>query len=537
MVRRRLIASIAAIAALAALGGCTNPNSFMSAVKDEAKSALGMFLVVSSISPSNAATEVNPNTLIQINFDRSLDTDTAVASNILIAPSSSPTAYVSWTYAYDAALKRLSITPAALNGGSTYIVTIKKSIASSSGEPLQSDYTWNFSTATLPGGTILINGGAAYANSSTSSIVLNLYPNNLATNVRYNLDSPPSTPFLPVPITMTVSYTPVSSFFTGGDKTYTLYYQFQTNTPGVVSDVYSASIILDTTPPTKPVVTPPGTTSHYPVWSWVSGGNGGNGTFNYCLDGGTWSGETTTTSYSAAAGLANGSHNVQVEERDAAGNWSSITTSTVTLAAPPNPPVVTGPSKTGFNMPTWSWTSGGFGSGNYQYQVDSTSGSWTPLTSTGSSPTWSASFQPSSAFADNTTHTIYVQEADPVMTASWSQIGSMTTTISYSPADGATGVSLAPTFSWPDSARLLIGTTYTLQFDIEGVWTAQTTTASYNSDTGMRSLTYAGTTLAKSTLYAWRIVRSVSGLRLATYIPSSLGATFTTTGLIIIIKP
>jgi len=507
MVRRKLIAPIAAaaIAAMATLTTCTNPNAFIGAVKDEAKSALGMFLAVSSISPVKNAAEVNPNATIQVDFDRALDTATVVADNILVAPSSAPTAYVSWTYAYDVALKRLLITPAALDGGVSYIVTIKKGLSSSIGEPLQADYTWNFGTAALPGGTIKINGGAAYANSSTSSIVLTLCPNNLATHLSYNLGSPPSPPFLGIPVTKLVTYSPVSNYLTGGDNTYTLYYQYQTDTEGVVSGVYSTSIILDTTPPNPPTLSPVSGSSvtHYPVWSWVSGGNGGNGAFNYYINS-AWSGETAAVSYSPAAGLANGSYTFYIKERDAAGNWSSLSSSTLAITAPPNAPVVSATSPTLDTTPTWSWTSGGFGNGNFQYQLDSTAGVWTATVATSYTP---------AALADGT-HTLYVQESDGAeFSASGAKAIRVTPVI---PGNGTTGVSTLPALSWRGSG--VRNTSYAVQFYSGEKWTtvATSTVPSYTFTTALSILT----------TYTWRVVYGT------TYVPSSSGATFTTKGSI-----
>jgi hypothetical protein len=512
MVRRKLNALIAAavIATLAALGGCSNPNAFMSAVKDEAKSALGMYLVVSSISPANNTAGVDPSAIIQINFDRSLDTSTALAY-IFIAPSSAPATYVPWTYAYDDTLKRLSITPAALDGNATYIVTIKKGIAGSSGEPLKDDYTWNFTTADLPGGSVHIdNTGDIY--STSRSVTLHYSWNMKAT--RYSYSEDPSyfngTPsFIANVLSQSYTFTP------GADGTRTIYVQFA-DAGTTKSTVVSASIIVDTNPPSAPTIltspTSPDTTTHYPIgWTWAGGG-GGCGIFKYSTDGGaTWSAESSSTGLIFADGLANGTYNFRVKERDLAGNWSPIAGATLVLNAPPIAPIVTGPATPCVDAtPTWSWTSGGFGNGNFLYQLDSTSGSWT-------GPVAAGSYTPSALSTGS--HTLYVTESDS--NGNVSGFGSKSLYITpVIPINGATGVSTLPTLSWRGSG--LRGTSYSIQFYSGEAWTtvATTTVPSYTFTTALSLLT----------TYTWRVVYTSLG---TVYVPTSAGATFTTRGFII----
>jgi hypothetical protein len=85
----------------------------------------------------------------------------------------------------------------------------------------------------------------------------------------------------------------------------------------------SFTVESDRTGPNPPVISGPGTATSNtsPTWAWESGGNGGAGAYQYDFDGAGSSGETTETSYAAAV-LAEGSHTLQVRERDALGNWS-----------------------------------------------------------------------------------------------------------------------------------------------------------------------------------------------------------------------
>jgi len=87
-------------------------------------------------------------------------------------------------------------------------------------------------------------------------------------------------------------------------------------------------------PPTAPIVsgtTPTNDTT--PTWSWSAGG-GGNGTYRYKLDNSDLTSgatETTSTSYTPVSVISDGSHTLYVQERDAAGNWSSSGSSTIVI--------------------------------------------------------------------------------------------------------------------------------------------------------------------------------------------------------------
>ena len=86
--------------------------------------------------------------------------------------------------------------------------------------------------------------------------------------------------------------------------------------------------------PTAPIVsgtTPTNDTT--PTWSWSAGG-GGNGTYRYELDNSDLtSGATTTTStsYTPGSAISEGSHTLYVQERNAAGNWSSSGSRTIVI--------------------------------------------------------------------------------------------------------------------------------------------------------------------------------------------------------------
>ncbi len=90
----------------------------------------------------------------------------------------------------------------------------------------------------------------------------------------------------------------------------------------------------DSNPPTAPTVT--GTAlvmTATPTWTWTAGG-GGNGNFRYKLDSSDFtSGSTATTAltYTAGSALSEASHTLYVQEKDAAGNWSTSGSFAVTV--------------------------------------------------------------------------------------------------------------------------------------------------------------------------------------------------------------
>jgi hypothetical protein len=83
------------------------------------------------------------------------------------------------------------------------------------------------------------------------------------------------------------------------------------------------TITLDTIAPSVPTLS--GTTptnDTMPTWSWTSGGSGGSGTYRYKIGSGNWS-QTIASSYTPASAFSGGAQTLYVQERDAAGNWSS----------------------------------------------------------------------------------------------------------------------------------------------------------------------------------------------------------------------
>ena len=106
------------------------------------------------------------------------------------------------------------------------------------------------------------------------------------------------------------------------------------------------SVTVDTDPPDDPILSGPGyttgdtdrqaTNDNTPTWSWSTGGNGGYGKYQYKVtrtedadgtaDGSIivdWTDDSSATSYTPST-LSDGTYQLEVKERDAAGNYSDI---------------------------------------------------------------------------------------------------------------------------------------------------------------------------------------------------------------------
>jgi len=134
--------------------------------------------------------------------------------------------------------------------------------------------------------------------------------------------------------------------------THTIVVQEQIDTTWRTDIQASHSIIVDMVPPSAPTLTGTGlttvdsdrtaTTDTTPTWIWSTGG-GGNGKYMYqftrtknadgSADGNVlipWTAETTATGYTPAV-VSNGTYQIEVRERDDAGNLSAVSYKRVTV--------------------------------------------------------------------------------------------------------------------------------------------------------------------------------------------------------------
>jgi hypothetical protein len=104
---------------------------------------------------------------------------------------------------------------------------------------------------------------------------------------------------------------------------------------GNISAVTTATYTYDNTPPNAPSVTSgsPTSSSSTVTWSWTSGGGGGSGNYRYKLDSTDLTTGATLISATSVtlSSLADGARTLYVQERDAAGNWSTSGSYSVTV--------------------------------------------------------------------------------------------------------------------------------------------------------------------------------------------------------------
>lgn len=265
-----------------------------------------------------------------------------------------------------------------------------------------------------PSGTINIPG----SNTNNTSVTLTLFSAD-ATQMQFSNDG--ASWSTPEPYATSKSWT-----LSSGDGTKTVSMRYIDSAGNISGIVPSNTITLDRASPNPPAVngqTP--TNNPKPTWTWVSGGNAGNGAYRYSLNDSSMAtilGSGTQTSYTPTTALPEGPQNLYVQEMDAVGNWSLSGSFTIIIdTTAPDAPAVTGVALTSNTKPTWTWASGGGGgSGAYRYRLDSSD-----LTS-GATETTQKTFTASSVLTDGV-HTLYIQERDDA--GNWSLSGTFQTTV------------------------------------------------------------------------------------------------------------
>jgi hypothetical protein len=218
---------------------------------------------------------------------------------------------------------------------------------------------------------------------------------------------------------------------------HTLYVQ-QQDSAGNWSNAGSASINVDLAPPGKPVFTPTQsspTNNSRPAWNVSSGG--GAAFFRLKLD------DTNFTqgakagsfvSFTPDSALSNGPHILYGQERDSAGNWSGIQSSTIIVdLVPPTAPVFDPTPSSPLNslQPSWTWRSGGGGIGTYRFKLDYS------IFTKGADTIKSALFKPAMALSEGL-HFLYLQERDSA--GNWSGTSSRALVLSTRKALGGIGI-------------------------------------------------------------------------------------------------
>ena len=259
---------------------------------------------------------------------------------------------------------------------------------------------------TVPTGSIVINGGAAYANSTSVSLSLSASDATSGmADMRFSNDS--STWSSWQPYAANESWTLVA-----GDGTKSVYVQYRDNA-GHVSSSYSDSIILDTAAPTGSIVIEGGATyansTSVALSLSASDATSGVDDMRFSNDGSTWSSWqpfAASESWTLAAG--DGSKTVYVQYRDNAGNASASYSDTIMLdaTAPAGSIVIDGgaPYATSTSVNLGLAASDG-GSGVADMRFSNNSSTWSGWEPYASGKSWTL-------VAGDGTKTVYVQYRD-----------------------------------------------------------------------------------------------------------------------------
>ena len=144
-----------------------------------------------------------------------------------------------------------------------YTATLTKGIqaANYAGTTLDSNYTWSFTTVSdtsMPNGSISINGGAAYTNSTIVTLNLSATDNGGITGyfISTTSDAPLASDPDWVSVASTTSFAAdIQYIVSSGDGSKTLY-AFYKDVSDNISGASSASIILDTSAPLVSITSP-----------------------------------------------------------------------------------------------------------------------------------------------------------------------------------------------------------------------------------------------------------------------------------------
>ncbi len=214
-----------------------------------------------------------------------------------------------------------------------------------------------------------------------------------------------------------------------GEGNYKLYVQAVDAAGNWSTSGTLSSITIDLTPPDPTVVTYTSTNPTNdvtPTWNWTI--PTGADSYRYSFTDGTGWVTTSNTTFTPSTSLLDGqSYTLYVQVRDAAGNWTSSSSSSALLIdlAGPSPPAPVTCSEGDYTQntnPTWQWNAV---SGAVIYRYSFTNGSgWTSTTNTTFSP---------GSLSDGT-YTLYVQAADGVGNYSDSAYGTAVTVDTVAPA-------------------------------------------------------------------------------------------------------
>jgi len=284
----------------------------------------------------------SPTGTISINNGDGYTNSTAVTLTLSASDSSGVSKMefsndgVSWSSEEDYATSK-SWTLTASDGLKTVYVRYKDNASNWSGLTSISDTI--ILDTTLPTGTILMNSGDAYANSTSVTLTLSASDSGGVSKMEFSNDG--------------VTWSSEEDYATGkswtlttGDETKTVYVQYKDNA-GNWSVSIGDTIILDTTPPTGTISINDGdvytSTTSVTLTLSASDAHSGVSKMEFSNDGVTWSSEEDyATSKSWTLTTGDGTKTVYVRHKDNAGNWSGPISDTIILDTTPDSDPPTG---------------------------------------------------------------------------------------------------------------------------------------------------------------------------------------------------
>lgn len=478
------------IAAASIFLTCENNLNLLEEIETEVGLANEKFLIITASYPQNNAGQISPSLSIELEFDRDLLMGSVDTKSIIITGGSDT--YEDFTAEFNSSSKILSITPIdILNASTEYSVTINDALKGADGSSMVDSYRFTFTTGELPAGDVWVNDSIGDLEkhseepelSDDSSVILFLDYNAFTTQFRYGeAEAGPFSAWIPI----TTSH-PVT--LTSGDAYYSFWLEFgdgEVGSPNNISEARMDGVIIDETPGFLEI------TSSFPspiladsdptlsLNAEISGAESGIKSY-------LWS-ASPDPGGNAAASFANAAQRdstVAVSGQDTSSY--GLTTLELTLTAidgldrefsdtvsisldtiAPLPPVVSGSSPTLDPTPSWTWRSDGGGidgSPSYQYQLNSTSGSWTASSAT--SVTWTS--------LSTGYYTLNVREEDS--SGNWSSPGLKQIQVT---APSVTGPSYTldqtPSWEWSSAADGTGAFHYRLN---GGSWSSTTYSSSY----------------------------------------------------------
>jgi len=207
---------------------------------------------------------------------------------------------------------------------------------------LRVTYTPPSGDSTPPTGTVTINSGATYTNTSTVTLTLSATDNSGTVSLmKFSNDG--TSYSSPEPYNTTKTWT-----LTSGDGTKTVYAKFA-DPSGNWSSPATDTIILDTAPPTDSVIINAGaavTNTRTVTLTLSATDNSGTvSQMKFSNDGASYSSPEpygSTKTWTLTSG--DGTKTVYAKFSDPAGNWSSAVTDTIVLDTTPPTPTITAPT-------------------------------------------------------------------------------------------------------------------------------------------------------------------------------------------------